>query len=200
MVRGGRGSECGDQAGDRGEAAVTASEVGDDSLKSDNLKSYKHAIFFALIPVVATFAIGQIMKALFSNSSSEGMEFETSMLGFGVHSVNLIWPYSVMAGGLAFIVWIALVQKKPSFIRGGIAGVSTVFLCYPVLGFLLGLMHPIDGSRLLSAFGAATSLTIFGNMLTFWITYPFGFLCGGILARKCFDASTAQNVETKTFD
>ena len=71
-------------------------------------------------------------------------------------------------------------RKKSSRMRGVFAGIVTVFMCYPILGFAIGFIYPDSPGRLeISAIGSSLFLVIAGNLLTFWLTYPLGAVFGG---------------------
>ena len=141
--------------------------------KHTSSQLYKYGLMFAVIPVVATYILGHIFKFAFQDdlASIEDMPLDDPdrmMLPI----VEYIFPFAILCGILAFFIWVMLMKANPTKGRGVIAGLLTVFLAYPVLGFTIGLIYPEIDSHILSAISNALLLTLMGNIMTFWLTYP----------------------------
>lgn len=140
---------------------------------------------FAAIPVIATYILGHIFKFVFQDDfdsiANMPLDDPDRMM---LPIVEYIFPFAILCGCLAFVIWVMLMKSKPTKGRGIIAGLVTVFLAYPVLGFAIGLIYPDLVSRIRSAISNAFLLTFMGNIMTFWLTYPMGAICGGLIAKR----------------
>lgn len=150
-----------------------------------NTPLLRNGLVFASIPVVATFVIGYIFKLMFSDMITSMNEMpldDPERMTAPV--IDLIFPFALLSGLIAFAVWKFLLGHNQSALRGAFAGIITVFLCYPILGFAIGLAYPDSPSRLTAAVSAAISLTILGTAFTFWLTYPMGAICGYFIGKR----------------
>lgn len=153
----------------------------------------KYGIIFAIIPVIMTYGIGHAINLIFSETLQSIQEMPPDDLDRIYLSVpNYFFPFSVLSGLIATFVWYGVLAKKQSIIRGVVAGLLTVFLCYPILGMTIGILDPdhFSGSVLRSGLVSAFTLTFLGNFLTFWITYPIGALCGAFLTKRMLKEMT----------
>jgi hypothetical protein len=146
---------------------------------------YKYGLIFAAIPVVATYVIGHIFKVAFQDTFQSMADMplddpDKSILPI----VEYIFPFALICGLLAFIIWVILMKNKSAKLMGIFAGLLTVFLAYPVLGLTMGLIYPDATSPIESAFTSVFFLTFMGNVITFWFTYPIGAICGGLIAKR----------------
>lgn len=158
----------------------------------------RYGIIFSLIPVLATYGLGHTLKFMFADTLRSVADMDVNDPDrINLPTVKYIFPLACLSGIIAFTVWLPLMKKAPNHWKGLIAGIVTVFLCYPILGFLAGLTAPQETSILFSGIMGAVELTLFGNVLTFWITYPLGAVCGYIIAdnmMKKIKADTPQSV------
>ncbi len=150
---------------------------------------YKYGLIFASIPMVVTYLIGHLFK-LVSHGLLDPAADKNDPDRIIIPIVQSISPFAILCGILAFVIWILIVKKKPTKRKGLIAGCLTVFLAYPVLGFALGFIYPGEFSlafgeitRMSSGISNAINLTLIGNILTFWLTYPMGAICGSLIAK-----------------
>ena len=148
----------------------------------------RYGVIFSLIPMISTYLIGHLFKLLFSDTveSAAVMPADDPERMF-FPQVDYIFPFAILCGVLAFCIWVTFMKKKPSQIKGAIAGLTTVFLAYPTIGFAAGLIYPDPiSSHMFSAIDSSVGLALFGNFFTFWITYPLGAICGFIIAERMF--------------
>ena len=145
----------------------------------------QHGIIFSLIPIISTYLLGHAFKFAFSDTieSAGGLPpgDPDAML---LPQVEFILPFALLSGIIAFTVWYFFLSKRRTKWNGLWAGITTVFVSYPILGFAIGFIYPHFPPRLNAGIGAAVDLTIIGQMLTFWITYPIGAVCGFIIAER----------------
>jgi hypothetical protein len=167
----------------------------DNSRKIEFIKS---GCLFVFIPIIATYLLGHAFKFLFSDTvqSAAEMPVEDPDRMF-LPQIEIVFPFAILSGCVAFFVWTALMYKKASTVRGICAGILTVFSCYPILGFAMGWFYPdlaVTG-RLGSAISASFSFTLFGNIMSFWLTYPLGGLCGWLIAKKFISTNSLTDAD-----
>lgn len=151
-----------------------------------NLSPYmKYGLIFSAIPMLATYALGHLFKMAFlpdiESAAEMPLDDPDRMI---IPLVEYIFPFAILSGFIAFACWTAFMRKKPSAKKAVIAGLVTVFISYPLLGFAIGFIYPDIGGRLPSAVRAAFSLALFGNIMTFPLTYPLGAICGGLIGNR----------------
>ena len=134
----------------------------------------KYGLIFATIPMVSTYVLGHIFKA----------EFLPDLESMAFPIVEYIFPFAGLSFVIALACWVIFMRKSPSLTKGIFAGLITVFMSYPIIGFAIGFIHPDLTSRISSAIMASISLALIGNILTFWLTYPLGAICGGLIATR----------------
>jgi len=145
----------------------------------------KYGLIFSAIPMMSTYVLGHIFKALFLPviESTANMPLDDPHRIF-LPLVEYIFPFAFLSGLIAFVCWVVFMRKKPSTKKGAIAGLVTVFVSYPILGFAIGFTYPDIIGRLASAVMLPIMLMIMGNIMTFWLTYPLGAICGGFIGKR----------------
>ena len=143
----------------------------------------RYGIIFSLIPVLVSYGLGHALNIAFADTLQSNANLDANdPERMNLPKLKYIFPLACVSGIVAFTVWLLLMKKAPNHWKGVIAGIVTVFLCYPILGFLAGLTAPTETSILFSGIMGATAFILFGNILTFWITYPLGAVCGFLIA------------------
>ena len=161
----------------------------------------RYGIIFSLIPFLVTYGLGHTLKNMFAYTLQNVAEMDaTDPDRINLPEVKYIFPFACLSGIIAFIIWFFLMQKKPTRRKGLIAGILTVFLCYPMLGFFIGIADPRELSILSSGISVAITLTFFGNFLTFWITYPFGAVCGFFISKQLIKKIATDASAPSVFD
>jgi len=145
----------------------------------------KYGLIFAAIPMVSTYALGHVFKALFLPD----LESMANMPAEDPDAMNLplveyIFPFAVFSLLIALACWFVFMRKRPSLMKGVVAGGITVFVSYPILGFLIGFIYPHLPGRFESALNATLTLSVIGNFLTVWLTYPLGVFFGGLIGDR----------------
>ena len=156
----------------------------------------KYGIIFAIIPVLMTYGLGHAINLMFSDTLQSIQEMppdDPDRMYLAVP--KYFFPFSILSGLIAIFAWYGILVKKQTIMRGVVAGLLTVFLCYPILGLAIGITNPVSpsGSTFWSGVYSAFTLTFFGNFLTFWITYPLGALCGAILTKRMLKEMPLEN-------
>jgi hypothetical protein len=98
--------------------------------------------------------------------------------------IELVFPFALLSGAIAFCCWIFFMRSNPSKRKAIFAGLVTVFMSYPILGFAIGFIYPDLGTRFRSGIIGGISLTLFGNFVTFWLTYPLGGYFGNLIGKR----------------
>ena len=143
----------------------------------------KYGLIFSAIPMISTYVIGHLFKLLFLPDLISMTDINDPDR-MSVPIIEFVFPFAVLSGLIAFAVWFLFMRKSPNIKKAAIAGVVTVFVSYPILGFAIGFIYPDLTDRLTSAVIAAFSLAFFGNVTTFWLTYPLGAICGGLIGTR----------------
>lgn len=156
----------------------------------------KYGIIFAIIPVLMTYGLGHAINLIFSDTLQSIQEMpldDPDRMYIAVPTY--FFPLSILSGLIAIISWFGILVKKQTIRRGVAAGLLTVFLCYPILGFAIGISDPDSPSvsTVRSGVVSAFTLSFFGNFLTFWITYPMGTLCGAFLSKRMLKEMRLKN-------
>jgi len=145
----------------------------------------KYGIIFSVIPMVSTYILGHIFKIIFLpdlESMAKMPLDDPERTTFPI--IEYVFPFALLSGLIALTSWFVFMRKTPSKLKGVIAGLVTVFMSYPLLGFAIGFIYPDHPDRLTSSFNGALMLSLFGNIITFWLTYPFGALCGWFISKR----------------
>ena len=145
-------------------------------------KFIEYGLIFSAIPMISTYVIGHLFKLLFLPDLISMTDINDPDR-ISVPIIELVFPFAVLSGLIAFTVWFLFMRKSPNIKKAAIAGVVTVFISYPILGFAIGFIYPDLSSRLMSAVIAAFSLALFGNLITFWLTYPLGAIFGWFIGK-----------------
>jgi hypothetical protein len=146
--------------------------------------------------------LGHAFKLAFSDTmeSNDGLAPDDPERMF-FPQVEYIFPFAILCGVMAFCIWVIFMKTKPTKIRGVFAGLTTVFIAYPFLGFAVGLFFPdLNSFRLFSAVSSAIELTLFGNVLTFWFTYTLGAICGFLIAKRMLRRLATDKSAPSVFD
>jgi len=75
-------------------------------------------------------------------------------------------------------------RNNPSQKKAIFAELVTVFVSYPLLGFAIGFTYPDGDNRFSSGVVGGISLMLFGNFVTFWLTYPLGAFFGSLIGKR----------------
>lgn len=147
----------------------------------------KYGLIFSAFPLVATYVIGHFFKAVFL-PSIKGMTNINDPDRISVPIIEFVFPFALLSGVIAFCFWVLLMRRDPSTKKGLIAGLATVFAIYPIIGFAIGYVYPDLGGRFRSGVVAAISLSLFGNFVTFWITYPLAAILGRLIGKRFLES------------
>ena len=160
----------------------------------------RYGIIFSLIPLISTYLLGHVFKLVFSDTIESAARIAAddpdAML---LPNVEYILPFAILSGIIAFTVWFIFMSKRRTAWRGLWTGLITVFISYPILGFAIGFFYPPFLPRISAAIDACIGLSIIGQMLTFWLTYPLGAVCGFLIAKR-FLRYAADNTTPSVFD
>ena len=161
----------------------------------------RYGIIFSLIPIFATYGLGHTLKFIFADTLQSVAEMDVNDPDrIVLPTVKYIFPLAIQSGAVAFIIWFLFMRKTPTCWKGLIAGILTVFLSYPILGFMVGLVDPQDRTMFFSGLMGALTLTMFGNFFTFWLTYPLGAVCGYIIAGRMIKKIASDASAPSVFD
>ena len=96
---------------------------------------------------------------------------------------HIFWPVIAATFIAAFISWAIFLRPPSSFSDGKKAGLVTVFLCY-----LLGIIPiaVVGGSwdGLTGIMSVYFTAFLFGQIATFWASYPIGAFFGRWIAKR----------------
>ena len=162
---------------------------------------FKYGVLFSLIPLISTYLLGHAFKFAFLDT----IESEAGMVpddpdAMVLPNVEYILPFAILSAIIAFTVWYFFISKRRTAWSGMMAGIVTVFVSYPILGFAIGYCYPSILPRISAAVNASIGLSIIGQMLTFWLTYPLGAVCGYIIAGRMIKKIATDASAPSVFD
>ena len=113
-----------------------------------------------------------------------------SPIGAGWGALPAVAGVSAAAAG--FLVWPRLFrQRRPTWLRGALAGSLITVLAYPLIWYLILLgywfssLGTLEHSQVIppwTAVPASLAYAMWGLVLTGWISVPIGAVTGGLLA------------------